>query len=96
MRSIIPARYCNAGDLASFGIHPIDTAFDPCDSMIGEPDLSDTVDVNELEAINRSLSAHAEEVDEVLPRRSYVLADYLPSPTKPAPPALALSRRLAA
>lgn len=96
MRSIISAKFCNRSDLASFGIRPMESqayAFDHTD-----PDLSDIgVDMTELEAVNRSLSAHDAEVEaaDFEPRRSYKISDYL-GQTPPTSPARAMRRRLAA
>ena len=92
MRSIIPARFCNAGDLASFGIHPmVEPEFD-----LADPDLGDTVDLAGLDAVNKSLALHGAEVEDFAPRRSYRMNDYLPVAPKPTRPARAQRRRLAA
>ena len=93
MRSIIPARFCNAGDLASFGIHPmVEPEFD-----LADPDFGDTVDLAELDAVNKSLAVHGAEVEDLAPRRSsYRISDYLPVTPKPTRPARVQRRRLAA
>lgn len=94
MRSIIPAKFCNSADLSSFGIHAIVAPEQEFDLM--DPDLSDVgVDMAELEAVNRSLAPHAEEVDNLAPRRSYRIEDYF-GRIPPTPPARVLRRRLAA